>query len=62
MKKALTDIDGALAAQRAAEAPPLDGNADVSFGVYKNQYEQLVMGNKVVWDHGKTLTVDGPMV
>ena len=59
MKKALTDIDGALIAQRA-DAPfklPLDKYANVTFGVYKKQDGQLVMGNKVIWGDGKTLKV-----
>ena len=49
MKKTLTDIDGALTAQRAtdARAPP-NKNADTTFGLYKKQDGELSMGNKVV--------------
>ena len=39
MKKALTDIDGALIAQRV-EAPsktPLNRNTDISFGLQRKQ-------------------------
>ena len=49
MKKALTDIDGALVAQHTPEVPskpPGDKNADVTFGIYKKQDGQLGMGNK----------------
>ena len=48
-KKTLTDIDGALAAQRATDArPPLSKNTDTTFGLYGKQDRQLSMGNKVV--------------
>ena len=50
MKKTLTDIDGALTAQRAADA---------TFGLFQRQDGRLGMGNKVVQLDGKTLLVDG---
>ena len=38
MKKTLTDIDGALTAQREHDAtPPLDTNVDTTFGIYRRQ-------------------------
>ena len=58
MKKTSTDIDGALAAQRATDAPskPRPGkNVDITFGIYKKQDGQLSMGNKIVWSDGKIL-------
>ena len=60
MKKTLTDIDGALAAQRVDARPPLSKNTDITFGVYKKQDGQLSMGNKIVRldVNGKTLFVD----
>ena len=63
MKKTLTDIDGALAAQRAADAPfkpRPDKNVDATFGIHQKQGGQLSMGNKVVQFDGNknTLTVD----
>ena len=62
MKKALTDIDCALAAQRV-EAPSktsLNKNADITFGLHRKQNGQLGMGTKVVRIdiNGKTLTVE----
>ena len=58
MKK--TYIDVALAAQRAAEAPTLNKNADSTFGIYKKRDGQRGMGNKVIrFDvNRKTLIVD----
>ena len=50
MKKTLTDIDGALAAQRV-EAPsktPLNKNTDTTFGIHRREDGQLGMENKVV--------------
>ena len=52
MKKALTDIDGALLARRAVpEAtgldPPLDKYTDVTFGIYKKQGGQLPYYTKI---------------
>ena len=46
MKKALTDIDGALVAQRAEALSKslLDKNADITFGIYKKQDGQLATG------------------
>ena len=60
MNKTLTDVDGALAAQRGAEAPPLNKNADITFGIYKKRDGQLGMGSKVVrFDvNRKVITVD----
>ena len=48
MKKALTNIDGTLVAQRAEapSKPPLDKNVDITFGIYKKQDGQLGMGKK----------------
>ena len=40
MKKTLTDIDGALSAQRE--------NVDNTFGIYMNQDGEIAMGNKIV--------------
>ena len=56
----ITDIDGALTAQRVEARSPLSKNTDTAFGVYKRQDGQLIMGNKVVQFDGnkKTLTVD----
>ena len=63
MKKTLTDIDGALTAQRveAPSKPRPDKNTDNTFGICKNQDGQLGVGNKVVqFEVNKyTLTVDG---
>ena len=61
MKKTLTDVDGALATQRATDARPRpDKNADTSFGLFKRQDEQLDTGNKVIQidANAKTLSVD----
>ena len=61
MKKTLTDIDGALTAQRATDArPPLNKNTDATFGIHRKQDGQLGMGNKVVlFDASRnTLSVD----
>ena len=60
MKKTLTDIDEALAAQHVdARPPPPSKPADTTFGFYKKD-GQLRMGNKAVQldINGKTLTVD----
>ena len=47
MKKTLTDIDGAVRAQRGTGARPRpDKNADITFGFFKKQDGQLGMGNK----------------
>ena len=56
MKQMLTDIDGALAAQRATDAIPRPD----TFGLYRKQDGQLGMGNKAVRldVNGKTLTMD----
>ena len=61
MKKMLTDIDGALTAQRATDARARpDKNVDPIFGLYRKQNGQLSMGNKAVGlnVNGKTLTID----
>ena len=60
MKKTLTDIDGALAAQRVDARPPPSKNADTTFGLYQKQDGQLGMGNKVVRldVNGKILLVE----
>ena len=47
MKKKLTDIDGALTAQRATDAKPQPGNTDATFGLLQRQNGLLGMGNKV---------------
>ena len=67
MEKTLTDINGALAAQRVeahsktppSKTPPRE-NADTTFGVHRKQDVQLSMGNKVVRidPNRMTLTVD----
>ena len=60
MKKTLTDIDGALTAQRATDAKPRpDKNADTTFGLSQRQDGQVGMGNKVVrlGTNGKALLV-----
>ena len=62
MKKALTDIDGALAAQ-SVEAPsktPLNKNTGTTFGIHRGKDGQKGIGNKVVRldTNGKTLSVD----
>ena len=61
MKKTLTHIDGALAGERADATPPLDKSVDTTFGIYRRQGGQLVMGSKIVQVdmNKKTLTVDG---
>ena len=41
MRKTLTNIDGDLAAQRVEARPPLNKNADTTFGIYKKQDGQL---------------------
>ena len=58
MKKMLTDIDGALAAQRVDARPPLRSTTDTrprlskgtdaTFGLHRRQDGHLGMGNKVV--------------
>ena len=47
MKKALIDIDGALAAQGATDAPsrPPPKNADTTFGIHKKRDGQLSLGS-----------------
>ena len=62
MKKALTDIDGSLAAQ-LVEAPsetPLNKNTDTTFGIHRRQDGQVGIGNKEarIDANGKTLSVD----
>ena len=61
MKKALTDIDGALTAQRvqAPSKTPLNKNTDTTFGIHRRQDGKLGIGNKVVRLDaiGKTLSV-----
>ena len=59
MKKTLTDIDGALAAQRIDARPPPCKTADTTFGFYKKD-GQLSMENKAVRldIKRKILTVD----
>ena len=47
MEKTLTDIGGALAAQRSTDAKPQPGNTDATFGLFQRQDGQLGMGNKV---------------
>ena len=47
MKKMLTDIDGALTAQRVDARPPPNKNADTTFGLYRKKDGQLGMGNKI---------------
>ena len=47
MKETLTDIDGALTAQRVVARPPPSKTADTTFGFYKKD-GQLSMGNKAV--------------
>ena len=50
MKKALTDIDGALIVQRAEtpSKPPLSKITDITLDLHRKQDGQLSMGNKVV--------------
>ena len=48
MKQTLTDIDGALSAQRVDAKPQLNISADTTFGIYTRQEGQLAMGNKIV--------------
>ena len=50
MKKTLTDIDGALAAQRERVAEPLqpNKNVDTTFGIYRSEDGQITMRNKIV--------------
>ena len=49
MKKTLTDIDGALVAERATDArPPLNKNTDTTFGIHRRQDGQLGIGSKAV--------------
>ena len=59
IKKTLTDIDGALSAQREPSQP--GKNVDNTFGKYMRRDGQLVMGNKVVQidENKNTLTVVG---
>ena len=35
MEKTLTDVDGALTAQRVDATPPLDKSFDTTFGIYR---------------------------
>ena len=54
MKKALTDIDGALAAQRVeAGSKTPNENTDTNFGIHRRQDGQLGIGNKVVRQMGR---------
>ena len=54
MRKTLTDIDGALTAQRAADAGPRPGkDTNTTFGLFQKQVGQLGMGIKVVRLGGK---------
>ena len=48
MKKTLTDVDGALPAQRVDARPRPDKNTDTTFGIHKRQDGQIGMGSKVV--------------
>ena len=60
-KKTLTDIDGALTAQRATDPRPRpDKNVDTTVCLYRKKDGQLSMGNKAVRldVNGKTLTID----
>ena len=43
MRKTLTDIDGALSAQRVDARPRPDKNVDTTFGLYQKQHGQLGM-------------------
>ena len=64
MRKTLTDIDGALTAQREHVAePPLAKNVDTTFGIYMREDGQLAMGNKIVQvnENKMNLTVDGTL-
>ena len=45
MKRTLTDIGGALTAQRVDTRPPLSKNADTTFGLYQRQDGQLGIGS-----------------
>ena len=61
MKKALTDVDGALAAQRV-ESPskmPLNKITDTTLGIHRRQDGQVGIGNKVLRldENGKPLSV-----
>ena len=60
MKKTLTDIDGALTAQRVDAKPQPSKNVVTTFSVYRRQDGQLDMRNKVVQFNGnkRTLTAD----
>ena len=59
MQKSLTDIDGALMAQRATDARTRpDKNVDTSFGLFQKQDGILDMENKILHLDGKTLIVD----
>ena len=62
MKKALTDINGALTAQRveAHSKTPQNKNTDATFGIHSKLDGHLGIGNKVVRldANGKTLSVD----
>ena len=60
MKKTLTDIDGALTAQRVDAKPHPSKNVDTTFGIYMRQVGKLAMGNEVVQinRNNRTLSVD----
>ena len=61
LKKTLTNIDGALTAQRATDARPRPNKSvDTTFGFFKKQDGQLGMGNKVLQlnGNGKNLIAD----
>ena len=62
MKKTLTDIDGALAAQHVDARPSPSKSPDTTFGFYKKD-GQLSIGNKAVRldIKRKILTVDDTM-
>ena len=67
MKKPLTDIDGALSAQRVDARPPLrsttdtrprlDKGTDTTIVLFQRENGRLGMENKVVRLDGNTLTV-----
>ena len=48
MKKTVTNIDGALTAQRVDAKPQPSKNVDTTFGIYMRQDGKLAMGNEVV--------------
>ena len=60
MKKTLTDIDGALTAQRVDAKPHPCKNVATTFGIYMRQDGKLAIGNEVVQinRNKRTLSVD----